>query len=86
MADRVDVGPLREAIESSDMSIAEIARRMAWFKPDTSRVRRVIGSTPHTSLNRDKSKTYRECARTIAYARAVELAHAADIDPVDVGL
>jgi hypothetical protein len=79
---QVNVGPLREAFERSGMSTRELALRMGWLKPDNGRVNRSLGITQYDP-GHGNGPRLRE---RIDYGRAIELARAMDVDPVDVGL
>ena len=49
--------PLREAFLASNLTAADVARRMGWFSRgygDTSRVRRKLGLRPETSSGRNE--------------------------------
>lgn len=52
MHERIDVAPVRAAVERSGVPIAEIARRLGWMRsggerPDDSRLRRALGIDDH---------------------------------------
>ena len=77
----VPVDGLREAFERSGLTSGELARRLGWTKPDGYRVYRQLGLTAH--------HTHRgrvEYRQTMSYRRALEIAQALGVDPVDVGL
>jgi len=78
----VPVEPLRRAFEESGLTAYELAIRLGWVQPDTSRVRRALG------LRNDHNGrgTVPRLRQTTSYERAAEIAHALGIDPVDVGL
>ena len=76
----VPVDGLREAFERSGLTSGELARRLGWTKPDGYRVYRQLGLTPH------HSRGHVEFRQTMSYDRALEIANALGVDPVDVGL
>jgi hypothetical protein len=80
------VAPLGEAFKSSGRSAVEVARALDWYdhrgRPDTQRVMRALGLKPvHFSRGYGA-----KCIRSTSYERALKLAHAIGIDPVDVDL
>jgi len=67
---------LRRLVESSDLSLSDIARRLGWMqgrgmRADTSRLRRVIGCAGSVFMRRDL---------------AVSLCDALNVNPSDIGL
>lgn len=71
---------LRQAVLAGDKSLTEIARDLGMVRPDTARLRRLLG----ISANGKGGRRYRQAG--MSYDNAVRIASAADIDPVDVGL
>ncbi len=82
---RVPVAPFREAFERSGMSASEVCRRLGWIdsrgKPESTRLLRSLGLKDH--YHRDG---VRRLTQNIDYERAVRIARALDVDPVDVGV
>jgi hypothetical protein len=84
----VSVEPLREAFLASGRSAYEVALALGWTRlrdgrrhPDSERVKRQLGITPYP-LARGRMAIRQRCT----YARAVEMAEAIGVDPVDVDL
>ncbi len=90
MKDLVPVAPLREAFEERPhLTAGDIARNLGWWRkrsgwevasPDITRVKRTLGIAPYRSNGRTLVRTQ------IQYHRAVELAEAMNVDPVEVGI
>ena len=78
----VPVAPLREAFLRSDVTASELARRLGWVRPDSSRVGRQLGLLQSCD-GRTRQPYIRE---TTTYERALEICAALGIDPVDVDL
>ena len=78
----VPVAPIAEAFARSGVTASELARRLGWVRPDTTRVRRQLGQLPDFN-GRGYPITPRE---TMSYTRALEIAEALGIDPVDLNL
>jgi len=77
----VPVAPLRKALLESGVSTSELARRLGWVRPDSSRVARQLGILSNVD------STGRSYVReTTSYERALEICEALGIDPVDVDL
>jgi hypothetical protein len=76
----VDVTLLREAFERSGLSMAEVARRLNWSKPDAYRVGRALGIYTRHSTGPSKKQEF------MSYEHALELARALNLDPHDVDL
>ncbi|MGZ6854411.1 MAG: hypothetical protein ACXVGC_10180 [Mycobacteriaceae bacterium] len=84
MSDRVPNDRLREAIIDTGLSMSEVARNAELLKPDTGRVRVLLGLSPtHTT---SRGRKYRVHCQNVNYDMAVRLCRAAGLDPVDVGL
>ena len=83
MSDRIDNAKLREAVERSGLSAAEICRRAGhtYVSPDTSRLRRSLGLVTWNSGDGRATVT-----KTIDYDLAVKIAEAIHVAPVDVDL
>lgn len=86
--DRVPCAPLAAAFERSDLTAAEVARRMGWevgTQHASTKVKRHLG----LKRSRNGAKTgkgrwrFRE---TMPYEQAVRFARALEVDPVEVGL
>lgn len=90
--DRVPVAPLAEAVarmqDEQELSLSEICRNLGWVKAngkaDTTRLQRRLGRM--SCMSTHNGKMYRGIQRTINYDLASQIAKAAGIDPVDVGL
>jgi hypothetical protein len=85
-AREIPIAPLREAFERSGLTAAEVARRLDWYdhhgRPDGHRVRRALGMRPVGF-----GKGYgNKCIKTTSYERAVMLAEAIGVLPIDVEL
>lgn len=90
MRDLVPVEPLREAFnDRPHLSAGALARNLGWYrkrsgwsvrKPDITRVKRTLGLMPYRSNGRVLVRTH------VQYHRAVELAEAMNVDPVEVGI
>lgn len=82
----IPVAPLREAFERSGLTAAEVARVLDWRDPrgriDGRRVKRALGIVP-VAMGRGYGP---KCVRSTSYERALKLADAIGVDPVDVGL
>lgn len=82
----VSIAPLREAFERTGLTATEVARSLNWYdhrgRADGQRVKRALGILPSAMGRGCGSK----CIRSTSYERAVKLADAIGIDPVDVGL
>lgn len=83
--DRVDNAALRQAVQTKvkagELSWSEIARRLGHMRPETCRVRRMLGV--QVSRNGCNNPYYNS---TVDYDLATEIARAADLDPLEVGL
>lgn len=81
----VDIIPLRQAFLRSGRTAGSIAIELEWFRrghPDSNRVTRSLGISPyHQSRGRRP-----RCVERTSYERAVMLAQAIGVDPVEVGL
>jgi hypothetical protein len=78
----VPIAPLREAFERSGLTAGDVARRLGWMRPDHKRVQRQLGIAP-TSRQSNSNPYYIE---STSYARALELAEAIGVSPVEVDL
>lgn len=82
----VSVVPLREAFERSGLSAADVARALDWRDhrghADGRRVKRALGISP-VDFGHDYGF---RLIRSTSYERALRLAYAIGVDPVDVGL
>ena len=78
---RVPVEPLAEAMRKSDKSLSQVARDAGYVRTlgDITRLRRALGIKAHSS-GRPYTNT------TIDYDKALLIAEAIGVDPVDVGL
>jgi hypothetical protein len=85
VSDRVPVAPLRDAFETSGLTLSQVCRRLGWFagpgKPDVARLKRSLGTQPVST-----HKGTRYYAQRIGYEHATRIAEAIGVDPVDVGL
>lgn len=93
--DRVDVAPLRDAVQRSGVSLSELAEDLGMLRPngtrrsgvggDATRLARVLGLMPHLSGSGNRST-----AKTISYDQAVAIVRVLGtrcaVDPVDVGV
>lgn len=83
---RVPIAPLREAFERSGLIAADVARTLDWYdyngRADGHRVKRALGIIP-SGFGRGYGN---KRIRSTSYERALMLADAIGIDPVDVGL
>src|SRR4051794_10998185 len=80
----VPVGPLREAFWASGMTLSEVCYRLGWNdrnRAQTSRLQRLLGIAPYWRPN---GRHY--IAKNIDRDRAVPIAVALNLDPVDLGL
>lgn len=79
---KVDVALLQEAFKKSDITPAELARRLNWMerRPDSARAMRRLGIYPYYVRGR---KSYN---KTVDYDQALKIAEAIGVDPTDVGL
>jgi len=81
----VPVAPLREAFLRSGRTAVEVARSLDWYdkgRPDGYRVKRALGIKPSPF-----GKGYGlKCIQSTSYDRALRIAYAIGVDPVDVGL
>lgn len=84
MTDRVPNERLREAILDTGIPMSEVARNAELLKPDTNRVRVMLGLRPSHTTSRGRK--YRTHCQSVDYDMAVRLCLAAGLDPVDVGL
>lgn len=81
--ERVDVKPFQAEVgrllDDPEFSWGELCRRLDWMlvKPDTSRLKRVLGLSPNSDG---------KYQQTVQYETAVALCEALGVDPVDVGL
>lgn len=86
----VDLTPLREAFLASGRSAVEVAGALGWIHQgattvkgrDGRRVLRALGIRPY-SRGHGRGMVYQQ---TCSYKRAILLAEAIGVDPVDVGL
>lgn len=84
--DRTLVAPLREAFQESGLSLVEVNRRLGVTNPrtKTTALRRTLGLAPQWS---PYTKSYSLPPATwMDYMRAVKLACALGVAPIDVGL
>lgn len=79
---RIPVGPVREAVERSGVSLRELARRLDWWRPDDLRVARRLGRLT-TNSGHGGGRYY---AKTIDCETALSIVDAVGADPVDLGL
>lgn len=87
MSDLVDVAPLREAFLRSGLTQGDVARRLGWVDRNGTqgyRVARSLGLLPW--YTRRNGRRYVRPVARIQYDRAVALADAIGVSPVDVGL
>lgn len=95
MHERIDVAPVRAAVERSGVSIAEIARRLGWLRnsqggrPDVTRVRRALGMADHIQQWRcphcgEIARTGRTRAQSIDREIAATIVAAIHIAPMEV--
>lgn len=82
----VPIAPLREAFKRSGLTAAEVARVLDWYdhrsRPDSHRVQRAFGIAPSGMGHGYAPKRI----RSTTYERALMLADAIGIDPVDLDL
>jgi len=82
----VPVAPLREAFECSTLGAADVARALDWYdhrgRADGHRVKRALGIKP---VNFGHGYGWKRIQST-SYDRALRIAYAIGVDPVDVGL
>jgi hypothetical protein len=82
---RIPVGPFREAFESSEMTLADVARRLDWYDSrgdaDGSRLSRVLGLRPQQNNSRTPRKR-----EWLSYDNAERLCDALGLDYWQVGL
>lgn len=76
----VETSVLKDAFEKSGLSLAELARRLQWYHPDTQRVKRTLGINPELTRG---CHIYRKAVR---YDTALRIIRALDADPIDYGL
>lgn len=77
-------GPVREAVLRSGISLAELARRMGYMRPDSTPLRRSLGLVAYVDVKRHRAAG-RWTQPSITYEMAERICEAAGIDPVDVG-
>jgi hypothetical protein len=90
--ERVPVEPLARMVErrqvEQGLTLSEICRNLGWYssvgRPDTNRLQRRLGRISHSTVKR--GKLYAGYQKTIGYELATQIAKAAGVDPVDVGL
>lgn len=85
----VDNQPLREALESSTISLCSVARQLGWMnrttgKPDATRLQRRLGMKPDRTTKKSGGVKYYN--KRVSYEFALQLVEILDIDPVEVGL
>jgi hypothetical protein len=90
MAERVSNEPLRERFRQLQrvygISASDICKEMGWTRadhgPDTSRLMRTLGLSPHYGTKRASNRLQAFCS----YDQAVRLCRALDMDPFEAGV
>jgi rubrerythrin len=94
--ERIDVAPLRAAVERSGVSLMEIARRIGWLRSDNgrgdaTRLGRALGRVDHIQQWRcphcgGVARYGRTRAQSIDRAIALRIAEAIHVPPYEVDL
>lgn len=87
--DRVPLAPFQEAFARSGRSLRDVAEDLGWLvagRPDERRIARALGLAPMQGSRRADGSRPWMTAESVAYDRAVLLARAIGVDPVDVGV